>query len=146
MSMKIYNADEITVVFGPVIISSGFADGTFVEIEQESDDFTDVVGAAGEVTRNKTSDRRATVTLTLMQTADANDALSVINNLDRNTDGAAGVNPLVIRDRNGRALYEAEQAWIQAPPTATFDREATERAWVIRCANLVRFDGGNVGP
>lgn len=143
MTLRHYDADEVTIVVGPVLIDDGFADGEFVRIEQESDDFTDVAGSSGEVARSKTLDRRATITIILLQTAAANDALSVISNTDRETAGGAGVVPMMIRDRQGRALYTAENVWIMKPPDVSLDRGATSREWVLRTDNLVRFDGGS---
>ncbi len=143
MALKIYDPDEITIVMGPVLITSGLADGEFVRVEQESDTFADVVGTDGEVARSKTNDRRATITFMLMQTSDFNDQLSALSALDKSTSGGAGVVPLFIRDRQGRAIYAAENAWIQKDPDVSFDREATAREWTIRTDNLVRFDGGN---
>lgn len=144
MSLKIFNADEVTMAFGPVLIESGFADGEFCRIEQEADDVLDVVGTDGEVAASRSNDRRATVTFVLMQTASANDGLSVLSNLAKTAPGmAGGVYPLLIKDRNGRAIYEAQNAWIMKAPDVSYDRTATSREWTVRCANLVRVDGGN---
>ncbi len=51
--------------------------------------------------------------------------------------------PLYIRDRNGRSLYTAAQAWISKAPSVTFDRVATTRTWEISFAKIERLDGGN---
>jgi len=141
MTAKVYNADQVTVAYGPVLLGSGQADGEFLRVEQEADDFEDVVGAGGEVVRSKTNDRRATITLVLLQTAAENDLLSAISNIQRET--GLGSEPLLVKDNNGRAIYKAEQAWIMRAPDASFDRTATSREWAIRCASLERFDGGN---
>lgn len=142
---KVYNPDEVTIVLGPVLIESGYADGEFVRIESETEDTTDVAGTDGEVTVGRTNDRRATVTILLMQTADANFGLSVLSNLMRASPGGAGaVHPFLLRDRNsGLGIYTAENAWVAKPPDASFDRTATSREWMIRCADLVRVDAGN---
>ncbi len=142
---KIYNPDEVSIVLGPALINSGYADGEFIRIEAESEDSTDVVGSDGEVAISRTNDRRATITIILMQTADVNTQLSVLSNLFRSAPGAlGGVVPFLLRDRNsGAGLYTAENAWIAKPPDISFDREATSREWMIRCADLVRIDGGN---
>jgi hypothetical protein len=143
-TIKVYNADEVVVTLGPAIIDSGFGEDTFVEIAQATDDTEDAVGVDGEVTVSRTNDRRADVTFTLMQTSDHNDTLSVLSNLARNAPGMTGaIQPFVIKDLNGRALYTGQNAWVAAPPPVTYGRKATERAWKIRVANLVRVDGGN---
>jgi hypothetical protein len=141
---KVYNPDEVTIAIGPVLVTGGFADGEFLRIEQESDDTEDVVGTDGEVAVSRTNDRRATVTLMLLQTSASNDGLNALSTAVRNSPGmAGGINPLYVRDRNGRALYTAKNCWVQRPPDVSYDRTATSREWVIKVANLVRVDGGS---
>jgi len=143
MPLKVYDANEVTVNVAGLPIESGFDDGEFVRIEQESEDFIDKVGTDGEVTRSKTNDRRATVSILLMQSSDGNALLSGLNNIDRLAGNGAGVGPLLIRDRQGLALYAAAECWISKPPDVSFDREPTAREWTLRVASLERFDGGN---
>ena len=136
-----YDPDQLTIVLSGIIIDSGFAEDEFVSIEQNSQDFEMVVGALGDVTRSKTNDKTATITLTLMQKAKVNTALSVLNNLDKKSANGAGVGPLLIKDRSGTALYAASKAWIAKPPDGKFAKKAGQRAWMIHVANLERLDG-----
>lgn len=140
--LTIYDADQVTVAFGPILLD-GFADGEFVSIEPAAEVFTRYVGTDGKVTRSKTLRRDATVTINLAQSSAGNDALSLVHILDRDAPNGAGIHPLYIRDRSGRSLFTAAQSWIEAVPTASFDREAGTRTWVIACAKLERIDGGN---
>jgi hypothetical protein len=142
MAFYTYDADQVTVALGPIMLQ-GFQDGEGVTIEQAAETFTAVVGMDGQVTRSKTLNRMATITIKLMQSSTANDLLSALHILDRDAPNGAGVVPLYIRDRNGRSLYTAAQAWISAPPSVTYDREATSREWVIQVARLERLDAGN---
>lgn len=141
--LKIYDADQVTLIVCDIPIDSGYADGEFVRVEQDSDDFTDVVGTDGEVTRSKTNDHRATVTVILMQSATGNAVLSALNNVDKNTPGGAGVGTLLIRDKQGTSIYSASKCWIAKPPDVSFGKEAGPREWKIRVADLKRLDGGN---
>jgi hypothetical protein len=137
-------SDEVTIAIGPVLVDSGFADGEFLRVEQESDATEDVAGTDGEVAVSRTNDYRATITVLLLQTADANLGLSVLANLARSSPGMAGaIVPSLVRDRNGASLYTAENSWVQRPPDASFDRTAQSREWAVRCARLIRVDGGN---
>jgi hypothetical protein len=142
MTMRVYDASEVSIAIGGINIEAGFADGEFLRIEQESDDFSDVVGTDGEVTRSKTKDKRATATILLMQSSQSNQALSALSNLDKTAPNGAGVVPFLVRDRNGDSLYESQHCWIMKGPDVSFDREATAREWTIRIANLERFDAG----
>jgi hypothetical protein len=139
---KTYDADQVTLVFAGILVQ-GYADGDFCTIEYESDGFTDVAGTDGEVARSKTNDRRATITIELLQTSSSNALFSQLANLDLNAPNGAGVGSLLINDRQGLSLYTAAECWIQKPADATFGREVTSRSWVLRCANLISFTGGN---
>ena len=140
--LKTYDADQVTVAFAGVILDSGWADGQFVRIEWETPQFSDVAGTDGEVTRSKSNDRRATITISLMQTSDGNAELSAIAAKDRLEPNGAGVGALQVRDLNGNSLHEAAEAWISKTPDVSYEREAVAREWTLRCANLVDFTGG----
>jgi hypothetical protein len=140
--LTLYDPDLVTVAFGPIIVD-GYADGEFVAIEPASEIFTRYAGTDGKITRSKQLRRDATITFTLASSSATNDALTAVAELDRRAPNGAGILPLFIRDNGGRALYTAAQAWIEALPSVTFDRQATPRAWVLACADLIRVDGGN---
>lgn len=142
MALKNYSPDAISLSLNGIPIS-GFADGEFIRIEKESDAFADVVGTDGEVSRSRTNDDRATVTVMLMQTSDSNVLLSALHNLDKETPGGAGVGVLLIRDAQGNSLYTASECWISKEPDVSFDREPTSREWTLRCADLIAVHGGN---
>jgi hypothetical protein len=143
-SLKTYNADEVAITLGPVIMDRGFAEDEFIRIEWDTTDTEDTVGVDGEVTVSRTNDRRATVTVILSQTSDINDQLSVLNNLARSAPGMTGaIQPFALKDLNGRTLYASQNAWVMSSPSASFARTAQPREWQIRCANLVATVGGN---
>lgn len=133
---KVYDSNEVKISIAGIPITGGFADGEFLRIEPETEAFTDVVGTDGEVTRSKSNDGRATATILLMQTAEANAALSALHNQDKNQPGGAGVGRFLVQDLNGGTLHEAAQCWIQNRPNVSYDREATAREWPIRLADL----------
>lgn len=140
MSLKTYNAHEVSVIVGIRPIT-GLSEGDAVSVERESDSWSDSVGISGEVTRSGSADKRGTITLRLQQTSEDNDYLSALVTADELT--KSGVVPVLIRDVNGNSLYMAEEAWIKKPANASFAKDAGEREWVIRCARLEMFSGGN---
>jgi hypothetical protein len=142
-NFHILDCNETAVVVCGIPIEGGYGEDTFIEIEQTSADFETVVGADGDVTRSKTNDRRATVRLTLLETAVANGLLSALNNIDRRAGNGAGVGPLLIKRGDGTALYAAEKSWIAQPPQVTMAKGAEARVWEIAVASLERFDGGS---
>jgi hypothetical protein len=135
--MKNYNQSDVTLSCGGVQLR-GYAEGQFCKIAFVTPLFSDKAGTDGDVSRSQSADRRATVEVSLMQTSDSNDYLSGIAAL-----GDAGVFSLLVRDRNGRSLYQAAQAWIEGEPEIMFDGVSTSRVWKIKCAKLVAFTGGN---
>jgi hypothetical protein len=137
-----YDADEVTIGLGP-ILAEGFQDGEMVSIEPGAEVFTDVVGTDGQVTRSKTLNKTATITVKLMQSSSTNDLFSALLTTDANAPNGAGVVPIFIRDRNGRSLHTGAHAWLSAWPAVTYDRGATVREWVIRVSRLTTFVGGN---
>ncbi len=142
MTTKIYDSKEVSVIVAGIPVDSGYADGEFVKIEQNEEDFTMVVGTDGEVTRSKTNNKTAKVTLRLMQTADGNAALSALNRLDKAQSNGAGVGSFLVKDRtSGTIVYQASSCWISKPPSVSFDKVATAREWEITVADLDRTDG-----
>lgn|SRR5574342_436700 len=138
----VYDADEVTVSFSGIPLS-GYADGAFCRIVMESDAFTDVSGTDGEVARSKTNDRRATISIMLLQTSKSNDVLSGLALLDEKAAGGKGVGVFMLRDRQGTTLHLGPETWISKRPDSEFGREAGTREWTFRCANLQSFVGSN---
>ncbi len=147
-AVKVYDADQVTVLLGNVAISkgvgaSGYADGEFVRIEQPTEDFKVKEGTDGQITRSKTNTKLTKVTIRTMQSSDSNPYLSSLRALDQNGSNGAGIVSLVVKDRQGTSLHAAQYAWVNAPPDVSYDREATEREWPIMCYMDERVDGGN---
>ncbi len=136
-----YSGDEVFIKWGPVLINSGYADGEFCTIEMDSDSAVDVVGTDGEVCVSRTNDRRATVTIKLLQSSQINTMMGIWYRTF--IAGGGGIFPLLIKDLNGGARFSAPVSWILKPPDTSYDRTATTREWTIRCGHLSRVDAGN---
>lgn len=136
-----YDFDELTFVLGS-IIPDDFEEGG-IQIEHSEPTFSMVTSLDGKVTRSKTLNRTAKITVTLLQSSATNDKFATLLTLDRDAANGAGITNLMLKDNSGRSLYEAPEAWIEGPPAATFVREAEARAWVICVSKLERFEGGN---
>jgi hypothetical protein len=143
MALKIYDPDQVSFILGNINIADGWADGEAIRYEHNTPAFTKVVGTRGQVARSKSLDKSGTFTITLLQTADENDLLSLLLNTDRNAPNGAGVVPLTLLDRQGRLEITAQEAWISDPPKPVFSRGAEAREWKIDVADATRFDGGN---
>lgn len=139
-----YSPRQVTILIASALIDGGFGEDEFLSIEKQEDDTVDVVGVDGSVAVSSVHDDRATATLTLLQTADANDVLSALRDAGRATPIGVGIGPFYVADRLGRAVHRARHCWIQKPPTVTYARGVGERVWTVRLANLVTFNGGNI--
>ena len=137
-----YDPAQVTIIFAGIPIS-GKGEATFLGAERNEDAWALQVGADGEATRAKSNNRSGRVTITLIQSSLANDALSAIANVDERTPGGDGIGPLLIKDLSGRTLIAAESAWIVKQAPVEFAREASEREWMIETDNLEIFVGGN---
>jgi hypothetical protein len=139
-AIKTYAPDKVSVVLGGAIMS-GYAEDGFVKIEVATEAFTKHVGADGEVSRTRNTDKSGTITLKLKQTSDSNDVLSALYNTDITT--LQGYLPVIVKDNVGRTLAAGSSAWIQKLPEAEFGKEIGDREWIIEVADLQYFVGGN---
>jgi hypothetical protein len=135
-----YASDEVRVVVGGVPMS-GFADGTFVTIARDEQAFQKTTGADGSVSRAKTANRSGIITITLQQTSPSNDVLSGYMLADEAS--GDGIVPILIKDTSGRTLHFSPSAWVQQMPDNEFGKDVSEREWVMDCARIDSFVGGN---
>lgn len=140
MGFATYDPKEVHVIIGGTPIS-GFADGTFVQISFDEQQWNKVTGADGLTSRSKSNNFGGQVTITLLQTSNSNDVLSAIWNRDRRSND--GVVTLLVKDALGRTTWSAAQAWIQKMVDQDFSKETEEREWVFDCADLRGLAGGN---
>lgn len=134
-------ADAVIAVWNGININ-GYGNDTFIEIERNEDGFITLTGALGDVTRARSLNKTGKVTFTLMASAPVNDLLAAAAQLDEDT--GLGYGPLQIKDLNGNMLVSAADAWIMKRPKIERAREASTIQWVLECAELVVFEGGNV--
>jgi hypothetical protein len=138
--LREWNASEVAMSFAGIPIT-GYADGEFVTIEPEADDYGDTNGTDGETTRWRTNDLRATVTFKIMQTSSSHPLLMAMSNVDLAALNGAGVGALQIANLTTGERYEAPEAWIKRRPNVPMAREVGPREWIIRCAALVSTPG-----
>lgn len=145
MAVKTYNPKELTITLGGIPgfaahTVGGYADGTFVKVTLDQDQFTKVVGADGEVSRTKSNNYSGTIEVTLLQTSDSNDALSAISLLDRASNN--GIIPVTVADLRGRTLVFSGATWVKKIADVEGAKEQTNRVWVLDCENVDIFVGG----
>lgn len=143
MPVREYDPKDILVTFGEILVE-GFADGTFLVVEQNEDDFGIYVGADGQATRVATNNNSAKVELTLSQSSPTNDLLSAMSKLDRKT--GQGVRPLLVKDLNGQTLLLLPTAWIKRRPRREYAKTVSGRMWTFETDDILDHDGGANAP
>lgn len=143
--MKLADINQVSCVVAGITIESGRGEegGDFLDVEMLSDTFVDTVSLDGQVSRAKTNDMRADVTVRVMSTSEANKYLSALYTLDTNAPNGAGVGAFLCEDRGGFTKYIGAECWIVKPPKRTFGQKPKVNEWKIRVANLIPFEGGN---
>lgn len=140
MAFASYNPKDVVVTLGGNPIS-GYVDGTFVEVEYDEDQWAKVSGADGLVSRAKSNNYSATVTISLQATSVGNDVLNSIWQEDRRNNN--GVVDLQVKDASGRTVWSGNKAWIRKMPNQAFSKSVEAREWVIDVAELRGAIGGN---
>ena len=138
-----YDPKQVDVIVGGYRIE-GFGESSMVSISRETNPFSDKVGVDGEVARAKMYDRRATMTITLMQTSRSNEDLQTLFDADYAAPNGAGIVGVRVVDRSsGNTVFEAKSAWVQKDPDVSFESEVTEREWEIRLADYTPTHGSH---
>lgn len=137
---KTYNPKKVQLAIGTHLVT-GYADGTFIQVDRNSDQFQVVVGADGEAARAASADKSGTVTVTLMQTSASNDFLSTALNTDELTN--LNTMPLLMKDISGRTLVQAAEGWVKKYATIEMGKEIVSREWVYETGELLIAEGGN---
>jgi hypothetical protein len=135
-----YSACKVKTVIAGIAIS-GFGESDMITVERDEAKFIKTTGADGVVSRSHVCHNAGQIQITLQQTSKANDALSGLLAADEAT--LQGQFPIVIKDLNGTSVYVGSDCWITGPPPGSFGKEIGERVWVIDCADLKMFTGGN---
>ena len=116
-----------------------------INVSRSVKGFTVVRGIRGKNTRVKNVDTSATITISLIQSAQGNDVLSYIHELDLD-EGTARI-ALLLKDRSGRSVFSSNEAFITGYPTATFSGQFEYRNWELFCQATGTYTvGGNAKP
>jgi len=140
MALSTYDSSKIDTIIGGAIME-GFADGTFVTISRDEDSYTKVTGADGRTSRSKSSNKAGRLTIILQQTSPSNDILSAFVAEDEVTSNA--IKSILLRDSLGTTVVASGAGWVVKPADVEFSKEISNREWMLDCADLAVFVGGN---
>lgn len=131
-TLKTYNCAEIIITLGTHVVG-GYADDSFVTIDDAGEGISSVCGCDGEHSRSMDPNKGAVVKVVLNQTSDSNKYFNSLLKLDRQT--GAGIVPLMITDLRGGMLAHAEQAYIKKNPSRVYGKVTQNREWEIITAD-----------
>ena len=140
MTFATYDPKEVHLILDGIPVT-GFADGTFIKVTFDENQWNKKTGADGHTARAKSNNYAGTVTATLMGTSSGNDVLNALWQRDRRNN--TGKVDMLVRDMQGRTVWSSKHAWVQKMPDQTYGKEVENREWVLDCANLVGAAGGN---
>ena len=113
----------------------------FIKITRAANSYDMDVGADGSVCRVKSNNYSGEFEVTLMQSSPSNALLSALCIADENF--GTGIVAVTGTDLSGTSINYAGAAWVRKPAEQTNGVEANERVWVLDCAALSCFIGGN---
>lgn len=129
---RTYDPTKVSVVCGGEKIK-GFAPGTFVVVERLSEAYRLIKGSEGTHTRSKTHDNTGRITITLLQTSEANQALAGFWDEDEEGRGTFDVE---IQDATGGFGIVTGTFWIAQYPRLESGVTDSDREWVLETDNL----------
>jgi hypothetical protein len=130
MAFGNYSFTNVNVIFG-ILEIQGYAEGDdVVNINFDTEQFTDVAGAKGDVTRTQTNDNRATVVVKLLQTSQSYKELMALYNIDRET--GANVQPLTVINKETGETFVGNNCWINKNPDVIRGQNANSVEFTFR--------------
>lgn len=137
-ALRTFSLKGCTLTYGPIEIS-GFASDDVLTVEPSGPDFTEVLGADGDLSMAQNSVYYK-CKVSLAQTSKANDAFSAALKVDRIS--GAGVLPFMFKDNRGSSTTVLTASRIMGEPSAAYGTTIKNREW-----NIVgigeNFVGGN---
>lgn len=135
--VKTYNSKLVTCSFGTHIVT-GFADDSFITIEEKGDGVTSKTGCDGEIARAIDPNEQYTVKISLLQTSDSGKYLQSRYDIDKKT--GEGTFPILIKDLRGGLVFSADCAWVQKQASRTYGKDTNNREWSIETGSATLKD------
>lgn len=132
-STRPYNPADVNLVVGGVVIT-GVAADTWITAERAEDDFTEYVGAKGEVALAETNNRSGTIKVTVENTSPSSTYLYQL----AKKRGSNAIVPVSIVDANqhGKIRVSGAEARVRRPANYEAGKAITEREFEIFVSHL----------
>ena len=123
-----YNPKKVTCALGSHIVT-GFADNSFITVEEAGDGVTVVSGADGELARSIDPSELFNVKITVQQQSRSNKWLNKMYYADKNNE--AGTFSVNIKDILGKDQFVADVAWVTKLANVTKGKAQNNMEWTI---------------
>ncbi len=123
-----YNPKKVTCALGSHIVT-GFADDSFITVEEAGDGVTVVSGADGELARSIDPSELFNVKITVQQQSRSNKWLNKMYYADKNNE--AGTFSVNIKDILGKDQFVADVAWVTKLANVTKGKAQNNMEWTI---------------
>jgi structural protein KPP10_ORF10 len=134
-----WDPTKFIIVVGANVIQE-FAAGTFIKAEHNEDQYSLEIGADGRGARIRNANESGTYEITLLKSSPSNDLLAALAILDRQT--GQGVVPVQVKDGNGAAVANSQNAWVRKQPGLERGKELGDVTWVLETDKLELAQGG----
>ncbi|RKI90433.1 DUF3277 family protein [Parablautia intestinalis] len=123
-----YNPAMVKAALGTHMVT-GYAEDTFITIEEISQGTTSKTGCDGETVRSVDPNTRFSVKLTLQMGSPTHKYL--LNRYNRDKKDGNGSFPILINDLTGKEKFSAINAWVTKLPTNTKGKEGQNKEWTL---------------
>ena len=127
-----FDLNQTTLIVNNVALN-GFGDSDVMAIARNSDDYSQTVGADGEVVQSALNDRSGTITISLLYGSRHNATLMDLVKADRANNG--GFTNLDWTDKRGLSTVSA-RGRVMRVPDYTIGREAGVLEWAFLCPDI----------
>lgn len=123
-------------------LSSGFAKGSFVEMDRYEDAVKTDVGSDGEVTLIISQNHSGYFKATFQQSSPMHDYLTAKAQAMEQRLLAQAVFPVLLKDNNGSTIGQCKQGWVKKKTKATYSDGSENWEWTIDTGYLDNQPGG----
>lgn len=138
MATRNYNSNQVILTADNVSVD-GRPDGAFCTFSAPDDDFGEIEGNGGDLTRFRLNKRKGELTVNVMYGSQGHDLLASLHARDLRT----GRSPFPVRlaDVNGGFEVTAARCYIRKRPDIEIGAEPGALEWVIVMPDYTRTDG-----
>ncbi len=131
--VRSYDPKAVSQIIAGQILS-GYAEGTFINVERNEDSANLSIGSQGEGTRTLSRNRSGRVSLTLQMTSPSNGVLDA-QRIAMELSGG-GIFSMLGKDADSGDTWAGATSWVVKPATMEYSNETTNREWIVETDEL----------